>query len=687
MRIHSLFRSSLARTATLFPLAALVALGTLVAGLEAKPSPAPATPPTRPAPAQQGPQETNQLVMVCHGTQGKPGQYRTILVAPESVAAHLAHGDILGSCDGFCIPAPSEEEGYKEKQDPNTKLIDLLQSNRVPSTLAGAFFRLAYAFLSGRPPETEIEATAFATLAELSATYPDLLECVVGRLGVLTPAQQMQLFGPVIAYPDSEPLTVPDLSSFVAAELIQRMSLSVFGELDPGICLQGERPGLARATTCFDVEGPFTGPCPRICRIKTPSMDEEIRTVGFVPPLTANELFLHEVEQVYSPDPNGMPLYETVVPPDCTGTSTAGVCLRVPDVERGDTVFLKGLNFFDVDAEVVLDLLPDLSLTRRVDAHVCGDVLTPASAPVDCGVEDILTFCIPDDLPDGLYRVGVVVPNNTGNPEFNRAFYGDDPGARPVIRVLPSQTTPFSITVEELHVVDETGSFNFTGSDELGLTLISVPILTDGSLGTMNRVQPDIIGDLDTGNRRSLMYSVFNGVAGTGLVFSMVGFEVDNKQAYVQGVTDFAEAYGIILESNWNVIGRTVGDLAAEFLGAIGLDKELGDALGEALAFAFNAVVAAWAPADLIIEDSAGISFPRIAELTSINFPNPPLVMSTSLGGIDVTVEPCQDTMEQNFEECPGAAKAPFQYTEKRTYKSSKEESTYKLTFKYTRVQ
>jgi len=39
-------------------------------------------------------------VEICHVPPGNPSNSHTICVSPNAVAAHLAHGDYLGSCDG-----------------------------------------------------------------------------------------------------------------------------------------------------------------------------------------------------------------------------------------------------------------------------------------------------------------------------------------------------------------------------------------------------------------------------------------------------------------------------------------------------------------------------------------------------------------------------------------------------------
>lgn len=619
-----------------------------------------------------------EKVTICHCPPGNPDNCNTLTVGAPAVDAHLAHGDTLGSCDGFCVPGPPADEGFKEKQDPQTKVAKLLQSTEFPSALAGAFFRLAKAFESGRPPANDLEEQAFAVLADLPTQAA--LQCSLSQVAALSPDERMTLFGPILAGATDEPLTVLSLSTAVAQEFLGRLGRLTFDQ-PGGVCLDGERPGLPRVSQfCEDVDGPSDGFCPRICRIRTSSLVRAIRTVGFLPRLTPGELDLDEIEQTCVLDPSGLPNCQTVLPPLCTGNGVSGACLTVPHVQRNDTVILEGFNFFDVDAKVLL-IGP---VVREVEAHVCGDVDTPVTEPVDCRIRDILTFIIPDDLPEGLYSIAIKVPNNTGDPVFDKPFYQSAASSDPYIRVIPPVTTQFQLASEELFCIDETGRFDFTGSDEVGIRILTVPIASDGSLGALNSVSFEFC-NVDSGNRRRMDRVHFSGVVGAGLSLAIVGFEIDNRDAFEQQVRTFEEAWALILESNWNEIAETLGGLLEAGLTIAGYG-EYSEIAGELLEKSFIFFVALWAPADLIIEDSAGIPFVRLAELTSINFPNPPTIERTTAGDIDVKVEPCGDTPDEDFPECPATAKAPFQYTERRQYDSGGERSEYQITLRYNRI-
>ena len=83
-------------------------------------------------------------------------------------------------------------------------------------------------------------------------------------------------------------------------------------------------------------------------------------------------------------------------------------------------------------------------------------------------------------------------------------------------------------------------------------------------------------------------------------------------------------------------------------------------------------VVALWAPADLIIEDSLGFSTADLVALTSPNFPAPQEGPYTTERGIEVKTTPLD--------------KIPLQYRERREYISAEEDSRYEIVYRWNRV-
>lgn len=66
--------------------------------------------PTQAAPAPK--------VEICHVPPGDPANFHTIKVSENALAAHLAHGDVLGACNDVCAalcddgnPCTIDDEG------------------------------------------------------------------------------------------------------------------------------------------------------------------------------------------------------------------------------------------------------------------------------------------------------------------------------------------------------------------------------------------------------------------------------------------------------------------------------------------------------------------------------------------------------------------------------------------------
>lgn len=588
--------------------------------------------------------------------------------------------EVSSTCHSVCDPASAGEDPPGERPGVEERLDDLLRRTEVPSALAGAFFRLVSAHGSGRAPANELESFAFEVLSDLSPPTRALISCATDQVSGLTDVEQTRIFGEVITFPDSQPLTESDLAAFVAEEVDQRLGQVASGERDLEVCLDAERPGLPRPARCFDIDQNFEGFCPQICRIDTPSLSRAIRTVGHVPELSAGQFEPYEVEQTCTFDAANQESCDYLVTPDCTGTWTDGVCLRVPVVERGDTIQLRGYNFFDVDALATLRSLPPLGVYREVEARVCGDQESPVDAPLDCNIEDILTFTVPEDLPEGLYHVGVSVPNNTGDPVYDHPWYSAD---GPVIRVVPTETSSFELELKDLLVRRTTADW---GSDELGLRVVTVPIARDGTVGEMRVVKFDHIGSLDDGDIRNLDRVLYSGRVDAGIGLSIVGFEIDDQDIYEAGITEFIDAYGQIVESNWSKVADSLGEILGAGTAAAGY-AEYSKVASRVGAEGIKILLALRASSELVIEDGEGLPFVRLAELTSLNFPVPPVIRRTSEGGVDILVSPCQDFPAVDDPVCSESAKAPFQYTEKRAYWSEDHGSNYQLTLRYKRVR
>jgi len=588
---------------------------------------------------------------------------------------------------GFAVAPPPTGDEFKEKRTFDEKLVDKLADAVVPSTMAGAFVQLSRAYLSGRDPGNDMEASAFAILDAESQATKDAITRVIAGIDGLAAADSARLYGSSFVTAEaSEVLSIADFSSAMDNELRTRLSLALFDDADPDACLNDERPGLARATTCPDIDADFDGFCNALCRINTSSLPQSIRTAGHIPFVPDGQLSSREVEQTCTVNASGgPPVCSTRMSPGCKGEGTAGgVCRAVPVVAQGGSITLEGFNFFNVDARVRLSNTMDVLENVEVPAHVCGDVSADAGAANDCDIKDKITFTVPSDTAVGTYRVSVVVPNDTGDPVLDRAEYSSKRGL-PIIEVVPPDTAEFELLSEELLCIDETGA-DILGSDEVGLSVIVTRLSNDGTFDPLQDEEKFDFGNVDSGNRRRLDRRHFRGtLASQSIAVSIIGFEIDNREAFEQEITAFSDAFKAVMASNWGFYAATVGTVAGGIATLFG-GPAVGAAVAAALTFAINSIVALWAPADLIIEDSAGIGFLNMVELTSPLFPNPPLMEYESSRGIDVTVEPCQDTDDRDRPECEASAKTPEQYRERREYNGGNRGSDYQITLRYRRV-
>jgi hypothetical protein len=241
--------------------------------------------------------------------------------------------------------------------------------------------------------------------------------------------------------------------------------------------------------------------------------------------------------------------------------------------------------------------------------------------------------------------------------------------------VVPPASARFQIVAERLRARQETSPASF-GSDEVGLHIIAVSILSNGSLGAfqlLNGGKGREFGDMDSGESRDMNDVLFTHQQDiAGVVMSIIGFEIDSRKAYNTQVTTFTEAFLHILEKEWELIK----DHLKEIIGALqelGVKKALvAVAIAVAVTLAVNLIYALWAPADLIIEDQIGLTSVDLAALTSVNFPSPDRSRRTTINGIEVSVTPLR--------------KRPQEYRELREHFSSDEDSRYEIFYRYNRI-
>jgi hypothetical protein len=282
---------------------------------------------------------------------------------------------------------------------------------------------------------------------------------------------------------------------------------------------------------------------------------------------------------------------------------------------------------------------------------------------------------VPADLPPAVYAVQVAVPNVSGFPVFGNTIVSNSQ----FIRVVPPPTSRFRIASETLGARQETSPASF-GSDEVRVRVRAYPIiasLTNLTLGGEQAFDSPEFGDLDSGDVRQMQAVLFDQSGPVdGLVMTIMGFEIDSEKAYREQINSFTDAFLHYLKIALAGIAASI--TAGAF--AVGVKDLLKFALSHPIILAIAAAVvlvvililAAWAPADLLIEDSLGFTLSDLDALTSADLPVPETTQYVSQQGIKVKVVPLD--------------KIPTQYRERREYRSDEEDSRYEIVLRYNRV-
>ena len=178
-----------------------------------------------------------------------------------------------------------------------------------------------------------------------------------------------------------------------------------------------------------------------------------------------------------------------------------------------------------------------------------GDISTPVTKMVngkrvlinDSAVSDKIFFSVPVDMAPGIYEFMVAIPNNS---EFQGRGFGDILfSASQYLEIIPPSSARFQITSEELFAKDETGNFNFTGSDEVGIKINAIPFYPNLTMGTVQQ-KSFRFSDLDTGEKRGMeavLFSHNRSIA--GVILSIIGHEIDNTTAYNEQISEWTDIF------------------------------------------------------------------------------------------------------------------------------------------------
>ena len=151
----------------------------------------------------------------------------------------------------------------------------------------------------------------------------------------------------------------------------------------------------------------------------------------------------------------------------------------------------------------------------------------------------------------------------------------------------------------------------------------------------------------------------------------MFGFEIDSERAFREQIESVTEAFVDIVKRIWEEFKDELGAAAGAIITKFGWWGLVAVLIAAAVIIVISLIVALWAPADPIIEDTIALSSVELAALSSANFPSPPERSYTTTQGIDVTVVPVSKSAE---------------YRERREYRSDDEDSSYHINLRYSRL-
>lgn len=628
-----------------------------------KPRDEPATDPVKKPEADPCVKETSCSIDICIKSSGTINIYNC--TAPCEPKRDQSENCCPALPDGVCLPiAP----GRKHKLSREQRLSKRALGRPVPSALAASAIHTIRRFLLGKQPANALESASYAVLSRLTPQMRDVMSCAVSSFDDLPKAQRDTLFDRSLALGEDQPIDGGALSAAVAQEIIRRTGLLAFGDPEGP---EQERPGRVRV---YEPSGEDFFSQVRICRIN------DLRTANFIPALSPGDLLPDEVQHDCSSQiVNGnVQVVCEVRSQDCPGHRfNDQLCMRVLDIEAGDAVVLRGVNYFSVDAKVRLTSRPPATVVREVDAHVFGDIVTPVTETVngatalvnDCRVDDRITFRLPDDLPPAIYEIQVVVPNITGIAALGNALVSNVE----FINVLPASTARFQITAERLGCRKES-SPAWAGSDEVGLNFLTLALFADMTMSDAVTNKFPVFGDVDSGEHRNLNRLLFDQQQPiAAVVVTTLGHEVDGQDAYENMITDWKDIFVDLVEKQWNFVKAGLAAAGgASLLGKLGPYGWIAIGIGAVVTAGIDLIIALWAPADLIIEDSLGYSTADLTALTSANFPPP----------ADVSyVTPGQITVNPQLVE-----KIPLQYRVRHDYVDEDEDARYDVTYRVNRV-
>lgn len=542
-----------------------------------------------------------------------------------------------------------------------------------PGVLVTSFMHTYKRFTEGKKANTELETKLFKKFARVSPPAKAFMQKGIKSFVSKTNRKKKSFAFEAITQ-TAKPLSAKVITNTFINELTATVASLALDKKHPDLV---ERPGRVRLQT-------YTGDDVYPSQVHIFKIGN-VRTNDNIPLLKKGDFLPEEFQQICTPRENQGKIKwdcKTQKTP-CDGYSIDRVCLKVPQFQAGTSVTLTGMNYFNIEAKVELKLQNAPTQPIAINAFVYGDTTTPKYETkrgkqlliADSRVQDKIFFTVPENTPSGIYEIKIAIPNNSGlsGPGIFDTMYS----IPQYIEVVPPNTSRFNIASERLYCRDETGRFDWTGSDKVGLQFTAIPILSDLSIGNFQQ-KKFRFDDVDSQEQRTMEGVLFSNTKPiAGVILSITGHEIDGKAAYRESMEEWTDIFIDLVKEQWKLITGSAAAMATiKKLTELGFYGYLTIAIGLLVITAIDFIYSLWASPDLIIEDIISLSANDLGRLTSINFPAPIAnsnnTIYTTPGGIDVRLF--------------YTGKVPNEYTEERAYISKKEKSWYNVRLRYNRI-
>ncbi|WP_066636947.1 hypothetical protein [Desulfolucanica intricata] len=520
----------------------------------------------------------------------------------------------------------------KLKPSAKDRLLEIANGNKVPFILAAFFYHLILRYLKDGIPANTLEEKAFEIFKNAPPEFYKIMKYALQKFNSLPSAIQDNFCFNEIKKSSNNPIELDKLVSLIIRELSEKNNLNINNKIRP----EQEIPGKPRL---IPEHGNIVRP--EICQIN-----------GF-----RIKSFDSSPDEISSKDFQQNCIFKSV-----DDKSQVQCTIQyVPEVRAGETVTLKGYNFVDVDAKVCITSTQGSNITRELEAFVYGDLNTPVTEIVngkehviaDNRVQDIITFKVPDDLPEGIYSIEVVIENNTGVGSPGRYISTEQ-----FIQVLPS-TTVVQLTVEKIRCVKK----NF---DQLKLQIITIPITLNNTTGEIltNHISLESVNE---GDELLLERVVFPGLSSyRGFSLGIIGYKVNND-AYSKQIDIFVDMFIKVINASL----QDINNLGVQMTGEQDPAEVWAYNMSAAVIVSVLIIYNIMDTASIYIQDLTSYTSLNLAKLTGINFPPPPARKYTATAGIDVEVV----TVSKDEE-----------YLERRTYINRHEKHISQIFLSYVRL-